>query len=364
MSRGDESSKPFVEPVKLSRRPVEVDQESARIALEATRRILASGDDASLRGGLFDLERERLTRAIIVQAASEHEVPIKTKELQAALDHLTGVDEVFGEYDVLALPFSLSGRVIQDVIVQDDGSVQIVVALPDRPHAGKPQHQVWSLEPFSLKSIGSDPKLLLDYPAQTMRTLCLGENERDSIQEVSMSVRLGRETICVEQKDPHRRGLNIMTSKTRKDVTELANIWCQIFDLCATDKYIGVLFNMNVSGHSDSPGAVQGRVTVRVRGSGANPLSQDQDRFFRSGWSMGSEMRCHDRKRVIVVQMDQKDDRHRLVDRGLMIFSNVGHEFYPSVPTHAFNRTHVALGAVWSWRHTSRGIVLSRFPLP
>lgn len=337
-------------------------------ALGARRRIVVIEDSRS--HFMDDQPRaesqyDRLARLIIVEAAKERVEAIRISELQASLDHLTGRDQVFGTFDVLALPLLPLIDMVDDVVVQDDRSVQIVTALSDKPHAGKPQHQVWRIEPWNVDFIGSDPCLLLERPCQTMRWIRLEDKDRSRVLEMPRTFCIPNgETIRVEWGDPSRPGLNVLISETTKDVTELPNHWCQIFDVCATDKYLGMVFNLNVSGHASSDGTMNGQVTVRVRGTGANPLHEDHDRFTRAGWGMGSEMKCDDAKRVIMVDMIRRDSNRRITDRGLVIFTNTGYAFHPFVPMLTFKHAHVAMNAVWSWRYTARGIVLSRFPLP
>ncbi len=340
-----------------------IDQETASLALDATRRILASGDHVFQGNGFTDIQREKLTRQIIVEAAREHDVPVRLSQLQAAYDHLTNQDRVFGLFDMMALPMLSFDKMIEDVVVQDDGSVHVVTLFGKQVN-GRDQHQVWRYEPWNLDLIGTDPKILFDLPKQTMRQLRLEDKDRQSLVEMPRTSVFSGECFRVEWKDTDRPGINVVTSETRNDVTELPNVWCQIFDLCATDKYLGFLFNLNVSGRVSRDGEVAGQITIRIRGTGANPLHEDYDRFVRAGWGLGYQMKCDDRKRVFVAEMLQKDASRRVIDHGLIIFTNTGYVFYPSVSNDTFKHAHVAMNAVWSWRPTARGIVLTRFPLP
>lgn len=310
-------------------------------------------------------EEDRLLRLIVSEAVRDREVPHRISELRCAHQHLVGEDQVFGTYDVLALPMLPFIDLIENVVVQDDGSVSVVTVFPGQPFQGKPQHQVWRFQPWNLLRLGMDPELVNDFPKKTPRSLRLGDRDLERMVEMPKTFSIAdAETIYVEWLDPSKPGLNLLTSLTKKDTTEFPNHWCQIFDVCSTNKYLGVVYNLNVGGKASTRGALTGHVAILVRGTGKNPLSEDHDRFFRAGWCERSELKCDDAKQVILVDMIRRDEQHRVTGRGLMICTNTGYEFYPFVPLQTFEHVHVAMGAAWSWRHTARGIVLSRFPLP
>ena len=148
----------------------------------------------------------------------------------------------------------------------------------------------------------------------------------------------------------------------------------EVLDLEATDMYHIVGFNLNSSGTSDEPRKKHRRVMILNR-DGSSRIDQDSERTFL-GWGPNPSFRqtgvatfgCHEYGRTVLVEMGRcaEGDRQwdaEVFERGFMVFTDEGEAFYPLRGVD-FRNLQVVDGAVWGWRLTPGGIILSRYPTP
>ncbi|MBT5807976.1 hypothetical protein HOI18_01750 [Candidatus Uhrbacteria bacterium] len=184
----------------------------------------------------------------------------------------------------------------------------------------------------------------------------------------------GGEIFTVKQLKPDYIGWHVVKSVGLPDEVSTGEERIRVLDLEATGKHLMVGFDLNSSGTSDSVRKNHRRVMILNR-DGSDRIDQDSERAL-AGWRTSpsfyqtgvATFECIDYGPIVLVEMGRcAEGDHRwdaeVFERGFMVFTDEGEAFYPLRGVD-FRNLQVVDGAVWGWRLTPGGIILSRYPTP
>ncbi len=307
-------------------------------------------------------KRDAFARQIIRAVIDDEDARIPIQQLQAAMTRLSGVDRVLGPNDVLALSIPY-GDVFQ-VVVQDNGSVIVTTySTAGGDLSQTVTHRAWCFKPWDLSTIGDEPESVSQRIA-TAPLLQIDQNSPPARRPMPQQLKRGGEIFDIVWQDPKNLGINTILSQTRSEQWTLENIWCYIVELYVTDLHLAIAFNMDVRETRDSVKTMQTRYLVYSRKDSVRQRIDQAVAMVDSGWNYYGGMSYDDARRIILIKMIRRDAFHEIIDRGIMILTDNGQSFHNGLVENQFDTAHIALDAVWTWRMTEGGIVLSRFPIP
>lgn len=223
----------------------------------------------------------------------------------------------------------------------------------------------WSVEtPLAWKAVRRDGAFFLEKHGEPPRYV--GD------AQMSQVFACGQEMVAVDRVLPPRSGTVQFRPFCNADgpiedqrPVPLENCWIRVLNLAATNLHYIITFNLDADDSGRGPARRQRRqVMVRNR-DGSDRVEEDGD-LIEAGWhpvEKVSTLTTGSGVRAVIVEMGRRDERDRVVERGVSVYTDHSHAFY-RLRGVAFDALHVVGVTLWGWRPTPGGIILSRYPLP
>ncbi|NBS41095.1 hypothetical protein EBS80_00350 [bacterium] len=174
----------------------------------------------------------------------------------------------------------------------------------------------------------------------------------------------GGELFAVDWIEDAANSRNVVRSLLSGTRVDISHAHVTITDIRATDTRLVVTFLLRGREHDmGRRGAPQTMVLDRRTGTWPNERLPGEPVDERWHHTTRAKELGEPNDRVVLVEMARRDADDRVVAHGVRVVTDRGEIFYPLRGV-AFETLQLVGDALWGWRHTPSGIILSRYPLP